>query len=407
MEVLNIVNNLEIEKLNTEQLDKVPVIDLHSSLLVIDSENIPAIIKALSQEKLQALIDISSWDKDNFNPVSFSTWMNVLLSFPPIEASKYIKKINRQEMQLFISSVLDVQWLDTDELYDGNPYISPDNAFIMFPKDEGSPEIQTAIELINIAYLESMAFGRGLCIDAMTSVYSIVEEESRRFKEARLSDEGVPSYMDALELFHFENPTKLLKSILKMVGDENYKKSSNDKEYIISQFAVVPKNYWDDVFKIAPELVDDIQVELSALLTASIVINNVASKDPKHIKDVVERSRCYFNIGLELIKENSDHSLSEVVQYVKLRHIFRLGFSLLVDLRNNAIKIKTALDALNRPDITTPDEEEFLRALHAPIPMIQKDLTEKAKQFETLDQLKDARKRLSDIASRLLRSNLS
>ena len=95
------------------------------------------------------------------------------------------------------------------------------------------------------------------------------------------------------------------------------------------------------------------------------------------------------------------------MQYVKLRNIFRLGFSLLVDLRNNAIKIKTALDALKRPDITTPDEEEFLRALHMPIPMFQEDLTEKAKQFETLDQLKEARKRLSDIASRLLSTNLS
>jgi len=401
MEFLNVLNGLEIDKLNTEQLDKVPALDLHAMLLVADAERIPQLIKKLSNEKLQALVDISSWDKDNFNPINFSTWMNVLLTFPPEEAAAQFKRINRQELRMFLSSVFDIQWLNHDEQYDGNPFITPDNVFILFPK-EGSTEAQTAIELINISYLAGMDFGRALCIDAMTTSYSIVEEEARRFKEARLSDEGIPSYMDALELFHFEDPTRLLKSILKMVGDDKFKKSSQDKESLISQFAVVPRSYWDNSFRIDTGLVDDVRLELSALLTASIVLNNVANKDAKHIKEVAERSRCYFNIGLELIKENSTKSLSEVVQFVKLRHVFRLGFSLLVDLKNNATKVKAGIDVLKRPDIINPDEEVFIKALLSTIPMLQFDLVDTLKQFETLEQLKEARKKLSDIASRLV-----
>ncbi len=402
MDSLNFLANLEIEKLNTEQLDKVPAIDLHSMMLIEDTDNLPKIVKILSNEKLQVLVDISSWDKDNFNSVSFSTWMNVLLSLPPMEASQQIKRIDRQELQLFISSVIDIKWLDPDKLYDGNPYITPDNVFVMFAKEEGS-EVQTAIELINIAYLESVAFGRELCMDAMTSVYSIVEEEARRFKDARLSDEGIPTYMDSLELFHYEDPTRLLKQILKMVGEKELKKGHQDKEYLISQFAVVPRSYWNKSFKVSPELFDDIQIELSALLTASIVVNNATNQDAKYIKNIVERSRSYFNIGLELVKENTDRDLTEVLQFVKLRHIFRLGFSLLVDLKNNASKVTIGLETLKRPDVISPDEESFLKALHMSIPMLQLTLSDDPKQFETLEQLKEARKKLSNIASRLIK----
>jgi len=402
MDLLNVLNGMEIEKLNTEQLDKVPALDLHSMLLVEDAEKIPQLIKKLSNQKLQALVDIASWDKDSFNPINFSTWMNVLLTFPPQEAAEQLKRINRQELRLFLSSVFEIQWLNQDEQYDGNPFITPDNVFVIFPKEEGNPDIQTAIELINISYLAGVDFGRALCIDAMTTSYLVVEEEARRFKEARLSDEGIPSYIDALELFHFEDPTRLLKSILKMVGDDHFKKSAQDKEYLISQFAVVPRSYWDNSFKIDPGLVDDVRLELSSLLTASIVLNNVVNQDAKHITEVANRSKSYFNIGLELIKENSSKSLSEVVQFVKLRHVFRLGFSLLVDLKNNATKVRAGIDALNRPDIINADEDVFLKALLATIPMLQLSLTDTLKQFETLEQLKEARKKLSDIASRLL-----
>jgi hypothetical protein len=402
MDLLNVLNGMEIGKLNTEQLDKIPALDLHSMLLVEGAEKIPQLIKKLSNEKLQALVDISSWDKDSFNPISFSTWMNILLTFPPEEAAGQLKRINRQELRLFLSSVFDIQWLNQDERYDGNPFITPDNVFVVLPKEEGNTEIQTAIELINISYLAGMDFGRALCVDAMTTSYSIVEEEARRFKEARLSDEGIPSYMDALELFHFEDPTRLLKSILKMVGDDKFKKSAQDKEYLISQFAVVPRSYWDNSFKIDPALVDDVRLELSSLLTASIVLNNVANQDAKRISEVAGRSRSYFNIGLELIKENTSKSLSEVVQFVKLRHIFRLGFSLLVDLKNNATKVKAGIDALNRPDVMNSDDEVFLKALLSTIPMLQLDLADSLKQFETLEQLKQARARLSGLASKLL-----
>ncbi len=395
---------LSLEKLSTEQLDEVSVIDIYSSLLVEDAENIPEIVKTLSKEKLAAVVDLSSWDKDNFNAINYTTWLKVILSIPDFEALKEMKRMDQPELIMFLAGVTDIQWKSPEDIHDGNPYVTADNAFLIYPK-EGQEETEmftVAVSIINLAYIEETAYGRSLCMDAMNTVYSTLEEDCFRFKNARLADEGVPTYLEAMELYHYEDPTKLLTKILKMVGVEELKKYHPSQDYILSQYAVVPKAEWDNVFKISVELSDSVKIELGSLLTASIVLNKALDMNPADMTDTVKRSISYFKIGFDLIKENAKTPIEELIKYVNLRHIFRLGFSLLVDLRKNANNIKTAVDTLNRPDLVSPDEQELLKHLILPIPMFQKSLDLKAVPFETLDQLKEARRMLSEIANRLV-----
>ncbi|MEI6079287.1 MAG: DUF6178 family protein [bacterium] len=407
--LLTIHQGTELSLLNTEQLDKLPVIDLHTSLLVEDAERIPSIIKNLSTEKLLAVVDLSSWDKDKFSPADFAIWLKVILTMEPKEALGEIMRLDHQELALFLSTVFDVKWYDPDQIYDGNPILTPDNVFLLFPKLEGTEEEgeselnRIADQVIDIAYLDgNLQFGRQLCIDTMNVAYSLNEEECYATKNARLADEGLPTYIEALELFYFEDPSKLLRKIIKMSGDAQHKKSSPDHDYIISSFTVVPKAYWDSIFNFSDQLLHDLQIELSALLTASIVVNNVVDKDSKHISEVIDRSKSYFNLGLELIRENISVSLEELLGYAKLRDIFRLGFSLLVDIKRNAGNLKAAVTALNRPDIIGPDEKEFLDHLLGTIPMFQKTIDAQPVAFEKLEQLKEARKMLSAIAERIV-----
>lgn len=394
-----------LDKLSTEQLDEISVIDIYSSLLVEDPANIPEIVKSLSKEKLAAVVDISSWDKDTFNLVNYLTWLNVILSMQPYDALKELKKMDQPELIMFLAGIVDLQWKDPEDVHAGNPFVSPDGVFLIYPK-EGQSESEmfnTAVALINLAYLEDTAYGRSLCMDAMDAMYSGLEEECFRFKNARLADEGVPTYLEALELYHYEDPTKLLSKILKMVGQDNLKKHEPSKTYILSQYSVVPRHEWNSIFNLSTELADSVKIELGALLTASIVLNNAIDMNPATMTDTAKRSICYFRIGFELIMENAKFSAEELIKYVELKQIFRLGFSLLVDLRKNANNIKSAIDTLNRPDIINSDEKEFIRNVVLPIPMFQTSLETKAASFETLDQLKKARRILSDIADRILK----
>lgn len=407
--LLTIYKGQELSTLSQDQLDQLSIVDIHSILLVEDPEKIPVIIKKLSQEKLLALVDLSSWNKDRFDVVNFTTWLKVILAMQPFEALQQIKRLDQPELALFLTSVVELSWFNVEQNYDGNPFITPDRTFVIYPREDdnndGESEIyRVAVDVINLSYLESTQYGRSLCLDAMKSIKATDEEDCYRVKNARLADEGIPSYIDALELFHYEDPTKLLKRIIKMVGDKSCKKSPPISEYIISEFAVVPKSYWDS-FDVSPELLDSIQVELSALLTASVVMNNTATAGEKYIREVIERSKNYFDLGMELIKDNTSVRFNELLQYVQLRHIFRLGFSLVVDLRKNANNLKIAIEAMKRPDVVTPDEEEFIKKLTLPIPLFQKTLLDKAIPFENLVQLKEARKMLSELAGKVIKTN--
>lgn len=405
MTIVNTTEQYSLDRLSTEQLDELSVLDIYSSLLVEEAENIPGIVNKLSDEKLAAVVDLSSWDKDTFNPVNYTTWLKVLMSMEPFDAFREIKRMDRAELILFVSGVADIKWKEPEEAAPGNPFVTPDNTFLIYPKDndQETEMFITAVSLINLAYTEDMAFGRSICVDVMSTAYSELEEECFRFKNARLSDEGVPAYLEAMELYHYEDPTKLLARIIKMIGDNAFKKHPPVKDYILSQHAVMPKSQWDSVMSISPELYDNVKIELGALLTASIVLNNALDMNPVNMSDTAKRSVSYFKIGLELIKEHYKGSIDELLKYVELKLIFRLGFSLLVDLKKNANNVKTALDALNRPDILSPDEQEFLKNLMLSIPMYQPSLELSPVQFDTLDQLKGARKLLSGIASRIVK----
>ena len=166
---------------------------------------------------------------------------------------------------------------------------------------------------------------------------------------------------------------------------------------------MIPRTQWEGLLKIDPKLYDSVKIELGSLLTASIVLNNALDMNPVNISETAKRSVSYFKIGVELIRENYKGLLEDLLNKVELKLIFRLGFSLLVDLRKNANNVKTALDAINRPDIIDVDDQEFLKNLILPIPMFLMSLDEKPAQFDTLEQLKTARKKLSQIADKVLK----
>jgi hypothetical protein len=398
MDWLDIHQGLELVNLNTEQLDKLPLIDLHSILLQEDPENIPSIIRNLSAEKLQVLIDLVSWKNDRFDVKTFSEWMQA-------SASGQLKSLDHSEMALMFYTAFQIKWYEQDVDYPDDAIITPDNVFVLIARPENEDEqfMATAENLINMIYAEDMAFGRKICVDTMSLIYSVVEEFVFKQKNARLADEGVPTYIEALELYHYEDPAKLLKKVLKMVNSEQNKKSSVSHDYIISSFTVMPRNFFVDRLKISEEKIENIQIELSALLTSSVVVNNAQDKDSKQIREIIQRSKSYFNLGLEFIAENSDYKLETVLNYVPLRMVFRLGFSLLIDLKKNANNTNIAIKALLKPDLITLQEEDFINNLLQPIPMFKTSLTEQAEMFETIERLKTARRMLADIAGRILK----
>lgn len=397
---------LSLDSLNTEQLKKLSVLDIHLAILNNEEESIPDLVKKLPAKKLNSLIDISAWDRDNFNAQNFSFWIKNILSLEYEDSYTQINKLDHQELVLFLSNTVNINWYDKDEIYPENPILTDDFAFLIRPNNLNYDDelFNVAATIIKNAYLNDFAMGRKLCLETMGLTYSLQEEECFRNKNIRLSEEGVPSFEEAMKLYFYENPSILLKKILKYVDQSQYKKHKPDSSYIISEHTVVSKDYFDKNFSdISKELEDIIKIELSNLITASIVVNNALNKDTKHVLGIIERSINYYSLGVELIKDSIAIDNTKILTYIPLKEIFRLGFSLLIDMKRNANKLQVLINEFEDKILISSDDEEFLNNLLLPIPRYFINFETKVYDFTSLSKLKEARVRLSELAKKILK----
>ena len=70
----------------------------------------------------------------------------------------------------------------------------------------------------------------------------------------------------------------------------------------------------------------------------------------------------------------------------------------------NAANVKAAMDKFSQPAMILQDEEEFVNSLLKPIPVFKTSVTAKEENFEKLEQLKEARSLLSQLAEKLTKN---
>jgi len=404
--MLTDLNKFDLKNLNTIELDNLSVLDIRLSLETLDEEEYSLVLQKLSSEKLNTVLDLHTWTKDNFLVDEFSSFINKFLSLNFEEAYQNLRKIDQNSIILYLSKIISVAWYDKDEIYPDNPIITDDFTFIIRPKNT-SVDIEnfsTATHLIKNAYLNEFSYGRKLCLDIIALIDLEHEELCFKFKNSRLEEEGIPSYIEALDLYFYEKPTIIIKKILNCINNEKLKKHEPLRSYIISKHTIIGKEYFDKYFNgISKELEEIIKTEFSTLITASIVINNAANKDSNLILSIIKRSFNYFFLGIELIKEYETVDILKLLNYVPLKDIFRLGFSLLIDLKRNASNLKNIINTLDSSVLIDQEIEEFINNLLKPIPLYFTSFNEATEDFSKLSQIKEARLKISELTKKIVK----
>lgn len=396
--------DLKLQELNSKQLEKMALLDLNVAILNLEAETLPDVINKISDSKLKALVDLNCWNKDVFNLEEYGKWLSVICFYEGADSFLKFKRLDHETLILFLSSILHIDWYDKDEIYVDNPVISDDFAFTIYPKnnDFEGQNFAIAVNLIKQAYMGDFFNGRKLCLDCMGITKAQQEEACFINKNNRLSEEGIPNYLEAMDLYFYEDPTKLIKKIKKYIGLEKFKKGKSTSDYIISQYTMVSKDYFDKYFSIGPELIDTLKIEISNLLTASIIVNNALGQDLKFINEITKRSINFLTIGLELLKESIELGAESIFTYVPINEIFRLGFSLLVDIKRHASNLNAVVNEFEDKILISDEEEEFLKYLLMPIPEYFVTYTE-ILDFDSLAKIKEARVKLSELAKKFVK----
>jgi hypothetical protein len=156
------------------------------------------------------------------------------------------------------------------------------------------------------------------------------EEECYHIKSGRLADLGFPPLDEAREIYSRINPdtfTPDRSKVLVQTGEATtlpatFLSGTTFLERVILQMD-------SELFR----------MELNYLINTALVADQAHLVDTEYMKAVVERVYGYLNIALEHLCQGDETKGAEILVGEYLKNLFRLGFSIVLDLKFKAEKL--------------------------------------------------------------------
>ena len=156
------------------------------------------------------------------------------------------------------------------------------------------------------------------------------EEECYHLKSGRLADLGFPPLDEAREIYSRINPATFTPGRSKVLVQ------SGDASTLPAMFLTGTTFLERVIHQMDSEL---FRMELNYLVNTALVADQAHLVDTEYMKSVVERVYGYLNIALEYLCNGDETKGAEILAGEYLKSLFRLGFSIVLELKFKAEKL--------------------------------------------------------------------
>lgn len=318
-----------------------------------------------STEQVQAFLDMDTWERDRIVPARFLPWIAALCDLGPQKLAAHIRRLDGELLACFLGSRLRIYELSDEdhpppEEPQGLFYTTPDRFYlvdILPSPEEAEASDSTALlqRFLDMLYQADLELGRAVLQSARWEAGTETEDLAYRFRSGRMADLGYIEYYEALKVYMLLDP---------LAGTSAQPLKSP------TEAPVVPDPMAANLFLrtlSGPGTADCTFVHAAAHLSAEeqqhlyqqllVLANNAMAADRIELGDfeaargVLGRTAGYLSLGLELqLLPAGMSSQSEQAQHVQINvaqaaallrkssplHLFRLGYSLTVQLRKLA-----------------------------------------------------------------------
>jgi len=161
------------------------------------------------------------------------------------------------------------------------------------------------------------------------------EEECYHIKSGRLADLGFPPLDEAREIYSRINPATFTPGRSKVLVQSGG--ATTHPATILTGTTFLERV----ILRMDSEL---FRMELNYLINTALVADQAHLVDTEYMKSVVERVYGYLNIALEYLCRGDETKGAEILGGEYLKNLFRLGFSIVLDLKFKAEKLPTDTD---------------------------------------------------------------
>ncbi len=317
--------------------------------LTLKATSLDIAVELLSYAKasqIQFCFDIDTWYKDRIKPERVASWIILLFEAGEGKVLKWLSLVDLDFLVALLQKFIKVYKRPDDvDLVEAMDYLPPytldDTYFIEFKVEELEFYFRRIIEIIReeipdlyIPLLEAIIW----------EIPAEVEERAYQWRKARIEEEGLFDYFDAIEVYSWRE-IKNLPRVDKRFLPESAK--SKDKSLPVPVDYFYPKAYEEElfVFKVisqinSPSLLNWLKTQMLWLVTKLAIADHVVIDDIEQIKKSFERAWKGVNLGLEYLSDKNLEQAKEILENHFLEHVFQAGYTLLRNLKKLAIEIK-------------------------------------------------------------------
>lgn len=312
-------------------------------------QSLPILVR-LSEEQLEACVDLDCWNRHDFAADRLDEWLTAFAHAGPEALARAFFSLEYVVQLLFLSQTVTVYDPDTDEVppedeeKESTRAMTPDGFYLLEAKGDAALKIHP-FTLLDSLYQFDLAATHQLLSEVRVDLPTQIEEEALRFRNDRMQDIGFAAPDEAAALFsrpalrpaepHAQSPADSILTRLPSVYAGPLVESSLLQQglSLISDKKCLAR----------------LEQEIVWVINSAIIAYGEKTQDTKQINDIAERVRDTLCLGLESLiaaqapdcPPDSAEAAARAADLLEKRYItdlFRHGFGAVLDLQQEAHK---------------------------------------------------------------------
>jgi len=285
------------------------------------------LLQLASPEQCLFILDMELWEGWNFSEEKACHWLAYFMEGGEPRIHEMLNYLDYEFLQLFLSRELIVGGGIGDQSNDEERFGDYDHTFdgvfmLSFKNPKHSQLIGSFISMLikldNPLYTALMEGIKG-------DVDLELEEECQRFRTGRLEDLGFPPLDEALSIYARVNPESF-----EAHGDKNLRPAGEGGSLV----PMLTANDDTLLFRALALAGSELLVqELNYLVNSALVAEGGAFHEQETMTGILQRVCGYLNIALEKLSAGDEQQAVTLLQGEKLKRLFQLGYSIVLELK--------------------------------------------------------------------------
>ncbi len=310
----------------------------------------PLLLQLAQPEQIRLVLDLDCWHQEILQSDRILAWLEDLQRSGLETFTQTLAELDAELLVAFLRQYLRVQAAlpheeeDEPQTYEEALVNELYRAEFIDPEGPHNDRLQRLLNFMRAADLD--LYNR-LMQAAMWEQDSELMEWAYRWKIGRLQDQGFPEYYEALEHHHLIDLQQLAPEPATALPSPAPPESAEE-------MGLVPAYAWSFTPSgsslekamagdFSAETLERLCWEMVALCNRALIYDQVDFADAAAVRASFERVHAHLNIGLDYLVSRDKQPLPDLLDHYALSLIYQVGFTLVMHLYSQAVRIQQHL----------------------------------------------------------------